>query len=950
MPIYAKSFSALIILTLIFRLSENSTIAQTSVNQIDALETVNSFPGHWSCANDGYLYGTGANNLKVLLRKRENGQAIETRGDVTSLDPSFTIDYKIFSTSTPGMIFILVRNTSFNFFLLKSTDGGLTFKNVFAFGEGNGTAGTNVVDVRILRGLLELTTDVPGGGGKGTLLIGEYNVAKNRVAGSVNDRIRIMKSTDNGDTWTKVVEWNTNGVNQVGHIHAMKQDPYTGEVYICMGDSNGKSGIIKWDGSSAWSDNKTLQEIGNMTGFKVLTGSQRFRVCDVLFDQDYFYTFVDTQTFNNLTGSESGIWRGKKDFTSYTRMDNQVFDYDPMHVGWFGEKIGNTFIFTTAREIEPNFPWKKINTLVYCSSDGVHWYATGVLNWRDSQDTNLSMYIRNVFSYNNKLYIDCIPAAGHLSTIQCSLTRKWNTGDDPVILHPVYFVGTWNTPGNDANSGYSPDAPKSTLGNLLSSNRISAASRVRVAAGSFNESDIYPLWSGALLQGKGSTVIEGQGMDKTHIVHSAPTGDAFGIRVDSVRTLTNSKTPLIFRDLDFYLTTDGGANHSNFVIYNTDSYIRTERCRIGNNSNDDSPLVLLSSAGARYVSQNSFHIARNGTGTQKSIVQAIAPGTSYQLSDCVILNAYNAFENNISDVTFSLKYCTFYGIGNSAVILSGGWNTKPEILNCIFSCAGPPIQNNVTLTGQNIDYNFYNKANLNLTDGGHSIIGSDPLFVNASTGNFNLQSTSPCIMNGAHLTDVTTDIIYRDRRNPPCIGAYENSGLLVSPSDITVLSSSDATGVINVRSNTSWQVSNYDSWLNVSTLAGSGSEAITVTTNSPNTTTAPRVSRMTFSATDASPVTVAVTQQAEIATGLNEADESNLNVYPNPSHGSITVEYPNTDYNSIKILDTRGRLISKYKKSEPIQQLDLSDYDKGVYILEIQNKTGKTRRVKIIRN
>ena len=155
---------------------------------------------------------------------------------------------------------------------------------------------------------------MPGGGGIGTLYIGEYNVCHPRTSGSTNDRVRIMKSVDNGDTWTKVVEWNTNGVNQVGHIHAMKQDPYTGEIYICTGDDNTKSGIIKWNGSSAWADNKTLAEIGTMDGFKVLTGAQRYRVCDVLFDEKYFYTFADTQTPNNPTGSESGIWKRNKRF------------------------------------------------------------------------------------------------------------------------------------------------------------------------------------------------------------------------------------------------------------------------------------------------------------------------------------------------------------------------------------------------------------------------------------------------------------------------------------------------------------------------------------------------------------------------------------------------------------------------------------------------------------
>jgi hypothetical protein len=943
----AKSIAAFLF-TLLF--SHSEAFPQTSVTQIDALETTNSFPGHWCCANDGYLYGTDARIRKIVIRKREDGQATENRGDVTSIDPSFSIDYKIFSTSIPGQIFILVKNTSENFFLLKSADGGLTFKNVFTFGEGNGASGASTADVRILRGLLELTTDLPGGGGKGTLYIGEYNVAKNRIAGSVNDRVRIMKSTDNGETWTKVVEWNTNGSNQVGHIHAMKQDPYTGEIYICVGDSNNKSGIIKWDGKSAWPDNRTVQEIGNLTGFKVHAGSQRFRVCDVLFGEDFFYTFTDTQQFNNQSGSESGIWRGSKDFLSYTRMDNQIFDYDPMHVGWFGEKIGNTYIFTTSREMEPGYPWKEMNTRVYCSSDGVNWYATGVLNWWDSQDTNLSSYIRNVFSYNNKIYIDCIPGAGHFSTIQCSLTRKWKAGEYPVILHPVFFVGTWNSAGDDANSGYSPDVPKRSLSNLLSSNRISAATRVRIAAGTYYEPDIYPLWSGAFLQGKGRTVIEGQGMDATHIIRSSGTGDAYGIRVESARTLTDANTPLVLKDLDFFVATDGGANHSNHVIYNLDTYVQTENCNIGDITNDDSPLILLASTGAKYFSTGSYHITRPDAGQYGNVVQSNAPGTIYHFTNCVILNSYNAFENKLANTDFSIRNCTFYGIGSSAVIFSGGWNTKPVIKNCIFSCAGPPIQNLVTLPDQDIDYNYYQRDNVGLTDGGHSLKGDIPLFVNPSAGNFNLQSNSPAIMSGVKIQDVTEDITGRLRKDPPCIGAFENIGLIVSPQNITILASSEASGNLNIRSNTNWQVTGFDQWLSISSLSGIGNDVVTVISHTSNPSTLPRVSNVTFSATDANPITIAVTQQGDTSTGLKETEEDKLNVYPNPSNGSVTIEYFNTEYLTVQILNSKGIVISKFRTSGPIYQLDLSRYGKGLYILEFTNNKGETMRRKIINN
>ena len=776
--LWAKIFKGLLCLILLLS-QENAVFAifqnsENTFNQINSLETVNSFYARWCCANDGYIYGIDLKDRTVVLRKTEKGQAYQTRGSVAVLDPSFKIEDKIFSTTTPGLIFIPVKKSDV-FFLLKSKDGGATFTNVHTFGEGNGPEGTNTPNVRLLRGILELTTEIPDGGGVGTLYIGEYNVCQTRSIGSTNDRVRIMKSVDNGDTWTKVVEWNTNGINQAGHVHAMKQDPYTGEIYICMGDGNSKAGIIKWDGSSEWADNKRLSEIGQMRGFRVFTGTQRYRVCDVLFDENYFYTFTDTQTPNNPTGSESGIWRGKKDFSSYTRMDNQIYEYDPMHIGWFGEKIGNTFIFTSSREyISPAYAWKELNTRVYISTDGQNWHASGLLNWRDSNDPATSRYIYNVFTHNNKLYIDCVGGAGHNSTIQCELTYNWKTYEDPVILHPVYFVGTWNAPGNDANQGISPDAPKKTLNNILTSSRISAGAKVKVAKGSFYETEINPDWSAALLQGRGSVVIEGQGMNETRIIRSSGSGTTYGIQIEASKTLTNSRTPFILKDLEIYLTVDVGGNHTNYVLSNVNSYIKTINCRIGNSSNDDSPLIKLSNEGSKYVSENSFHVANSGTGIYRNIVRSGASGTICHLKNCIILNGYDAFVIDYPGFDFSLKNCNLYAIDHAGVLFESTSDNHPVIKNCIFSCGEAPIISPFATTQTDIDYNLYNKALRNISDGGHSLIGTDPLFVDENNGDFNLRSDSPCSGTGIHLTDVLYDFASRARQNPPGIGAYES--------------------------------------------------------------------------------------------------------------------------------------------------------------------------------
>lgn len=946
----AKRITIFIFLFLPSGLWPGKVTAQADFTETTVLETVNSFQGSWSCVNDGYIYGAGANQRTRVLRKRETGQGYETRGDVTTLDPTFRIENRMYSTSTPGLIFVLVRNSANNFFLLKSSDAGMTFTNVYAFGAGNGPDGTNTQNVRLLRGLLELTRDIPSGGGKGTLFIGEYNINGSRTAGSTNDRVRIMRSDDDGDTWTKVVEWNTDGSNQVGHVHAMRQDPYTGEIYVCLGDYTSRTGIIKWNGSAQWVDNRTIAQTGAMSGFRAFYGSQKYRTCDVLFDEDYFYTFVDTQLPNNPDGVESGIWRGTKNFSSYNRVDNQVYDYDPMHIGWFGEKIGNTFIFTTARESMTGATWRELNTQVYTSSNGTTWHRSGSLNWRNTGNPVETQYITNVFSHNDKLYLDCTAGAGHSAIIQCTLSKRWHTYEDPVILHPVYFVGNWNSAGNDNNRGTNPDAPKRTLYSMLSTNSISAAARVKVAAGTFQEPNIHPLWNSVDFQGKGSVVIEGQGMDRTSIVRSSGTGYSFGILAEESRILTDANTPLILKDLEMYVTVDAGTDHFNHVLHILNSHVRTVECRIGNSANDDSPLVMLDGEGAKYVSENSLHISNSEPSSFSEAVKFNAPNTSARLKNNLVRNGYNAFTLNYPGNELILKNNTIYGVTNSGVRLGTGNNSQPFIRNNIFSCGVFPIEDLSGIAETGIDYNLYNKANHEVTDGGHSpAVGTGPGFRDPDEGDFNLRSDSPCAMRGVLIADVYYDILSRHRTDPPCLGAYESPALTVTPSGLTIDSKSGSSASFMVNSNLEWTISDFDNWVGLSTVSGSGNSNVTVITNSDNLTLDPRNTRLSISAADAQTVYVSITQSPDELTSREDTGLHPVIIYPNPVHDFLMIDYQDEVYSSVNILNSKGALMRNMPAKGKIQEVDFSGYNAGLYFVELVKGNGGTRKFKLIK-
>lgn len=76
-----------------------------------------------------------------------------------------------------------------------------------------------------------------------------------------------------------------------------------------------------------------------------------------------------------------------------------------------------------------------------------------------------------------------------------------------------------------------------------------------------------------------------------------------------------------------------------------------------------------------------------------------------------------------------------------------------------------------------------------------------------------------------------------------------------------------------------------------------------------------------------------------------------IRIFPNPVTGLMSVEYINENdgFRMINIFDSQGRLLAKEKALLPTQQIDFSKYDPGLYILEFIGSTGKSKRIKIIK-
>ena len=157
-----------------------------------------------------------------------------------------------------------------------------------------------------------------------TLFFGEYFGNPQRT------EVRIFESTDNGLSWQIAYTFKP---GEVRHIHALQKDPYTGKLWVCVGDTDQEAMV-------AWSEDnfRTLVPIGS--------GSGIWRVCQLVFTEEAVLWGTDT-------GQEiRGIYRWDKksrELAKLNAVDGAVF---------YGTRLANGLIVkSTDREgwdIEPD--------------------------------------------------------------------------------------------------------------------------------------------------------------------------------------------------------------------------------------------------------------------------------------------------------------------------------------------------------------------------------------------------------------------------------------------------------------------------------------------------------------------------------------------------------------------------------------------------------------------
>jgi hypothetical protein len=81
-----------------------------------------------------------------------------------------------------------------------------------------------------------------------------------------------------------------------------------------------------------------------------------------------------------------------------------------------------------------------------------------------------------------------------------------------------------------------------------------------------------------------------------------------------------------------------------------------------------------------------------------------------------------------------------------------------------------------------------------------------------------------------------------------------------------------------------------------------------------------------------------------ILEGVTESSESSVNVWPNPTTGTLHIDA--TDINKVEIRNLLGQMVMTAGK---IETIDLSCLEKGVYFLIVSNKNGMKAVTKIIK-
>ena len=89
--------------------------------------------------------------------------------------------------------------------------------------------------------------------------------------------------------------------------------------------------------------------------------------------------------------------------------------------------------------------------------------------------------------------------------------------------------------------------------------------------------------------------------------------------------------------------------------------------------------------------------------------------------------------------------------------------------------------------------------------------------------------------------------------------------------------------------------------------------------------------------------------ESTFGVGISENDNPTINLYPNPTHDMVYLSAPNQIIQSIELIDIKGQIMRSYEDitTNPFE-IEIGQFDGGVYFLEIQTDRRRWRKRLII--
>ena len=84
------------------------------------------------------------------------------------------------------------------------------------------------------------------------------------------------------------------------------------------------------------------------------------------------------------------------------------------------------------------------------------------------------------------------------------------------------------------------------------------------------------------------------------------------------------------------------------------------------------------------------------------------------------------------------------------------------------------------------------------------------------------------------------------------------------------------------------------------------------------------------------------------STGIEINQTAEISAFPNPVSGMLNIEYNDENFKSIDIISSNGMLLKKVMVISPVQQIDFSKYDYGLYFLKFVKQNGEIKSIKIL--